>query len=216
MAKVVTLNAEKRTEMGTTACRRLRRQGMIPANIYGHEIDPVAVTLDGNDLRPVISSGAHVVDLSLDGQTEKALIRDVQWDTFSTAVQHIDLLRVDETERVQVNVPINLRGTAPGVLANGRLDQPMHSLSIECPAVEIPDGIDVRINQLEIGESIQVKDLQDLQEGLTVLDSPEAVIVHIIEALVEEEEEAPEEAAEAAGAEPEVIGRPPEEAGDSE
>ena len=102
MADVVTLNATKRTEKGTTACRRLRRGGLTPANVYGHEIDPVAVTVNSNDLRPVISSGAHVVDLSIDGQTEKALIRDVQWDTFSTYVQHLDLLRVDGTERVQV------------------------------------------------------------------------------------------------------------------
>ena len=114
MADVITLEAAKRTELGTTACRRLRRQGLIPANIYGHEIDPVAVTLDANALRPVIASGAHVVDLSIDGATEKALIRDVQWDTFSTSVQHLDLLRVDATERVQVEVPIHLRGTAPG------------------------------------------------------------------------------------------------------
>lgn len=213
MAQLFTLNAAKRTETGTTACRRLRRRGMVPANVYGHEIDPLCVTLDGDDLRPVLSSGAHVVDLNVDGTVEKALIRDVQWDTFSTDVQHVDLLRVDPNERVHVLVPVHLKGTAPGVMANGMLEHHMHSLNVECPAVEIPDEIGVRINQLQIGDVIHVSDLHDLPEHLIVLDPPDTVIVQITEAVAA----APVEAEVVEGAaEPELIGRPAgEEASES-
>jgi large subunit ribosomal protein L25 len=212
MADVITLEAAKRTELGTTACRRLRRSGKVPANVYGHEIDPVAVTLDANALRPVITSGTHVVDLNIDGATEKALIRDVQWDTFSMDVQHLDLLRVDPNERVEVEVPIHLRGTAPGVLANGMLEQMMHTLNVECPAVEIPDEMEVRINELQIGDAIHVRDLQDVPPKLTILDEPDAVIVQVTEAVVELPEEEEEGVVEGA-VEPEVIGREEEEAG---
>jgi large subunit ribosomal protein L25 len=212
MSQLFTLNAARRTETGTTACRRLRRQGLIPANVYGHEIDPVSVKLSGDDLRPVISSGAHVVDLNIDGQIEKALIRDVQWDTFSTDVQHVDLLRVDPNERVHVLVPVHLKGTAPGALANGMLEHHLHSLNVECPAVEIPDEIGVRINQLQIGDAIHVSDLQDLPEHLTVLDPPDTVIVQITEAVVA----APVEVEAVEGiAEPELIGRAAAEAEES-
>lgn len=209
MAQVVTLNAARRSETGTTACRRLRREGLIPANVYGHELEPIAVKINRNDLRGVIASGAQVVDLSIEGEMEKALIRDVQWDTFTTSVQHIDLLRVDPNERVEVEVPVHLRGTAPGVLDNGILEHQLHTLNIECPAVEIPDEINVRINQLQIGDAIHVSDLTDVPENLTILDPPDAVIVQVSEPVAELPEEE-EEAAEGV-AEPELIGREEQE-----
>ena len=204
MAVITRIPAQRRAEQGTTACRRLRRQGLVPANVYGHKQEAIPISLKEDDIRPIITSGAHVVELDLGGNLEQALIRDVQWDTFSTYVRHLDLIRVDANERVKVNVPVQLRGTAPGTLAGGMLEQPLHALHVECLAIQIPDFIPVRITSLDIGGAVHVKELTDLPEGVTVLDHPEALIVHvvkpgIVEALPAEAVPGP--------AEPELIGR---------
>jgi large subunit ribosomal protein L25 len=208
MAVITRIPAAPRTEHGTTACRRLRRKGLIPANVYGHKIDPVRISLQEDDIRPILASGAHVVELDLDGKLEQALIREVQWDTFSTYIRHLDFVRVDANERVRVNVPVQLRGTAPGVLAGGLLEHQLHALHVECPAIQIPDFVTVRITELDIGSAIHVRQLADLPEGVTVLDHPEAVVVQVVKPGVVET--APTEAV-PGPAEPELIGRKKEE-----
>ena len=137
---------------------------------------------------------------------EKTLVKDVQWDTFSTHVLHIDFVRVDPDERVRVEVPVQLRGTAPGIVAGGALEQPNHSVEVECLVVEVPDAIQVRINTLQIGDYIHVSDLTELPEGVTITTSPETVLAHIVDmkAAAAAAEAADEAAAAAAAAEQEV------------
>ncbi len=191
--------------MGTTACRRLRNQGLIPANMYGHGQTPVPLSIHEIDFRPVLATGHHVVDLKLGTEVQKALVRDMQWDTFSTSVQHIDFLRVDATERMRVEVPVELRGTAPGVIAGGILDQPLHKLLIEAPAAGIPDHITLRINELELGQSIHVSQITELPPDVTIITPGDLVVVQVA-APVELEETAAEEG-EAGPAQPEIVGR---------
>jgi len=209
MAVEQKLSVEKRTDVGTLGCRRMRRQGLIPGNLYGHGEESVAIVGAQEPVTALLTSGTHVFDLELDGRTETTFIRDVQWDTFGIHILHFDLLRVDREERVTVDVPTQLRGVAPGSLTGGILEQPLHSLQIDCPALEIPDSIEVRIGHLEIGQSIQVSDLE-LPDDLHVQNSPDAVIVHVVVAKVTEEEEETEELSET-GAEPELVGRKAEE-----
>lgn len=208
MATEAKLVATKRTKLGTAESRRLRRSGRIPGNIYGHEQEPVAFAVAADDLTPIIHSGAHVVDLEMDGQVEKAIVREVQWDTFSTRIQHVDLLRVDPNERVSVDVAIVLRGTAPGAVAGGILDHALHALTIDCPAIQIPDRITVRINALEIGDAIHVSDLE-IPPGTNVDVPGDTLVVRVLAPI---EEVAPEEA-EAGVAEPELVRRREEEGG---
>jgi large subunit ribosomal protein L25 len=204
MATILKLTANRRKELGTSACRRLRRSGLVPGNVYGHGQEPLPISFDGEVVRPVVTSGAHVVNLELDGETQTALIRDVQWDTFSTYVRHLDLVRVDANERVRLSVPVQLKGTALGALTGGIVEQPMHALHIECPAIQVPDFIPVKIGHLDIGQSVHIRELTDVPEGVTILDSPDALIVQIVKPGVVEEP-----AAEAAPgpAEPELIKR---------
>ncbi|MCA9032412.1 MAG: 50S ribosomal protein L25, partial [Planctomycetaceae bacterium] len=146
----------------------------------------------------IARSGAKVVDLKLEGSDEqKAIVREVQWDTFGTHVLHLDFMRVDATQRVTAHVPIHLRGTAPGVIAGGRLDHHLHALTIECLAVQIPTEINVRITSLKIGDSLHVSDIADLPPGTTVLSPADEVVVQIVEP--KGEADATEEAAEPAG-----------------
>jgi large subunit ribosomal protein L25 len=136
----------------------------------------------------------------------------VQWDALGTYIQHFDLLRVDAQERVEVDVPIELKGTAAGAMSGGMVEQPLHELTIECPAIQMPDAIVVRISELQIGQAIHVRDL-DLPEGVTAITDPDQVVVQVVMPL-----EAPEATEEAipGPAEPELVGRKPEEEGEGD
>lgn len=204
MATITKLSASRREQTGTAASRRLRGQGLVPGNVYGHGQECIPVSVKAEDVRPIVASGAHVVDLDLEGKTETALIRDVQWDTFSTYIRHVDLLRVDANERVRMTVPVQLKGTAIGVVAGGLLEQPLHSLHIECPAIQIPDFIPIKVAALEIGQAVHVRELADIPEGVRILDAPDAVIVQVVKPGVVE---APASEGEAGPAEPELIKR---------
>ncbi|HKB39092.1 MAG TPA: 50S ribosomal protein L25 [Gemmataceae bacterium] len=203
MAETVQLKVEKREGRGTRKARHLRKTGMVPGVVYGHKQETISVSLSAEELARVIRQGAHVVDLSLDGGLEKALIRDLQWDHLGKDLLHIDFERVSADERIEVPVRIELRGIAPGVTGGGILDQPLHTLTVECLAIAIPDSIRVNINELQMDGAIHVKDLT-LPEGVKALADPDAVVVHIKPPAVELE--AP--VAPAATAEPELIGRP--------
>lgn len=203
MATIAKLKASRRDQTGTAAARRLRRTGLVPANVYGHGQQPVPVILESDDIRPIITSGAHIVDLDLEGQSQTALIRDVQWDTFSTYVRHVDLLRVDANERVRITVPVQIKGTAIGAIAGGILEQPLHALHIECSAIQIPDFIPVKVSALEIGQAVHVRELTDIPEGVRILDSADAVVVHVVKPGVVEV--APVEEGTVGPTEPELI-----------
>ncbi len=208
MVSAVKLVAEKRIKLGSAESRRMRRNGIVPANVYGHGLDPVALSVSDDDLRPIVMSGTQVVEIDIDGTTETAIIREVQWDTFSTYIQHVDLIRVDPNERVTVDVAIVLRGTPLGVVAGGRLDQQLHLLTLDCRAVQIPDSITVRVGKLEIGDSILVSDLK-MQEGVVAHNPPESIVVRVNEAVeLEDEEDADMDAG---PAEPELVGRKAED-----
>lgn len=203
MSKEAKLVVKLRAESGSAACRRLRWSGQVPGNLYGHNAPPAAVVISAEALTPVLTSGAKVVDVELDGKVDKAVVREIQWDIFGRQIQHFDLLRVDPNERVNVTVPLELKGTAPGVLAGGVLEQTMHSIVIDCLAYQIPDTIQVRIGSLNLGQAIHVSDLI-LPEGSHAHSAADAIVVHIVQAKVQEELPAG-----AGPVEPEMIGKKP-------
>ena len=207
MAETFELKASPRVRTGTKECRRLRRAGVVPGNLFGHNQDPTPVRFDGEEMRHLLQRGAKVVDVQIDGNTEKALLTEVQWDTFGQHVLHVDFMRVDANERIEVVVPIHTRGTAPGVLAGGILEQPHHEVSVECLVVEVPQEFVVRVGSMNIGDSVHVSDLESLvtlPASLKVLTPPDDVLIQITEPKEVPEEE---EAAEGEPAEPELIGK---------
>jgi large subunit ribosomal protein L25 len=212
MAETVTLVAQRRDTSGTHEARRMRKKGLIPAVVYGHKEATVSVTVNRDDLQKAIRQGARVVDLQESGKTEKALLRDLQWDHLGMEIMHVDFARVAADERIKIEVRVELRGTAPGVTAGGVLDQPIHSLVVECLAIAVPESIRVAINELLIGQAVHVKELK-LPEGVTTAVDPEAIVVQVAAPKVEEEAVV---APVADQAEPEIIGRKekPEEEGE--
>jgi large subunit ribosomal protein L25 len=202
------LNVKSRGTRGKRESRRLRRSGSIPAVLYGHGEANESLVVVSDEMAAVVRRGGRVVELK-GAVNEKALIRDLQWDTYGTHVLHVDFTRVSEHERIEVKVAVELRGQAVGVKDGGVVEHFVHEVEIECEALAIPARLELNINELKIGDSLTAADLP-LPSGVTLISDPDAVLVHCVEA---REEEA---ASAAASAEPEVIGRKPDEEAEEE
>jgi len=207
MAEV--LNVQLRDTRGKRNARRARHAGQLPAVLYGHGKDTLSLLLSAEEFQAALRHGARLVKLS-GAVDEQAFIRQLQWDTWGTHVLHVDFTRMSEHEKVRVRVVLELRGEAPGMKAGGVLKQHLHELEIECEATALPDRLHVSINQLEMGASTSVGQLE-LPPGVVVFGDPEAIVVECVE---------PVEEVEAAAApvegEPEVIGRKKEEGEEEE
>lgn len=203
MADSPKLAVEKREKLGTAENRRLRKRGVVPGNVYGHQKDSISITAAEENLRPLIMGGSRVIDIELDGSLEKTMFREVQWDTWGIQILHFDLIRIDPDERITIEVPVRLRGYSPEQFSGLIIDQPMRSLTIECQVISIPESIDIRIGDLEVGQSIQVQAIE-VPEGTTCQNPPESIIVQIVKPREEVEET---DEMDAGPAEPELVGR---------
>lgn len=197
------LNVEPRTKFGKRNNIRLHREGKLPAVLYGHGEEAVSLTLGADQLEAVVRHGAKVVDLE-GAASGKALLQEVTWDTFFHQVLHVDLLRVKAGDKVTVEVPIELKGEAPGVNDGGIIEHLIHSVEIEVPLDLVPEKLHIKIGALQIGGELYIKDISDLPAGATVNADPDEVVVHCSLPVAEVEEAAAEEGA---GAEPEVIAK---------
>jgi large subunit ribosomal protein L25 len=209
MAEAATLALQPRSGRGTAECRRLRNRGLVPGNVYGHGQEPLTICAGEEELTKLIISGHQVVDVEIAGTADKAILREVQWNTFGTQVLHFDLQRVSADERIHVDVHVELRGVAPGTLTEGGvLDHHLHAVTVECFASQVPESIVVRIHELELGDAIHVSDLQ-LPEGVVAVNPPDEVVVQVSRVGVAPAEL---EAVAEGPLEPEVIGRKAEAA----
>ena len=205
------LAVETRDTQGKHNNRRLRLAGRIPGILYGHGLENVSLAVPADALTAAIRHGSRLVSLT-GAVSESAFIRDLQWDTYGTHIIHVDFTRISEHEIVDVRVPVELRGEAPGVREGGVVVQHIHEVEIACPASVIPEKLAVNINHLMLNGSIALGSL-GLPEGAKILAADmEAVVVECIVPV-----ELPEEgAAEAVPGEPEVIGAKEKEGEESE
>ena len=201
------LKATRRDALGTSKTRALRTQGLTPGIIYGHGQDNIAIAVSHHDLDVAIHHGERLLEIDLGDVKENVLIKDVQYDTFGQDILHVDLTRVDLTERVEIVVPIVLRGTPEGVNEGGVLNQQSSEVTIECVVTSIPEEIRVQVNALNVGDGLYIRDLE-LPGGATLVtdpDQPVCTVTVVIEAEPEPEAE------EGETAEPEVIGETKED-----
>jgi large subunit ribosomal protein L25 len=216
----VSFTAQARDGKGKGAARSLRARGQIPAVIYGHDRQPQALSLNARDLDKMlghIQAESTVIEVTIDGQTSKTLIREIQRHPIKRQILHVDFQALVAGEKVTVNIPITLIGVPEGVkLEGGVLEQSLRELEIEVDPSSIPDHVEIDVSALKIGDSIHVSDIK-LPEGVEVLDDPEtSVAVCAAPRAVIEEAPAAEGAAPEAAAEPEVIGKGPAEEGEGE
>jgi large subunit ribosomal protein L25 len=189
MPETVALKAEVRNEVGTKYAARLRRTGKLPAIVYGHGAEPVAVSLDLHNFAELLRRGHRLFDVKTGKTSETLLVKDLQYDHLGKDIIHVDMVRVDLTETVRVTVPIELKGTAKGAHEGGIVDEHLDHLEIECKAGEIPEVIPVSIKELGVGDAIHARDIE-LPEGMKLATSPETLVLtcHLVAAAKSTEE----------------------------
>jgi large subunit ribosomal protein L25 len=202
------VTAKARNELGSRANKRLRDSGMLPGVIYGHKEAIIPITLPRKEVVSHLTHGAHLFDLAIDGKSEKVLIKEVQYDHLGLEVIHVDFARVSLDEKVEVTVPLELKGTPKGEEEGAVLQQIVAELEIECLVTDIPEAIRHNVTDMGKDSVLHVKDLK-LPTGVRVLQDEDLIVAMVREI---QEETAATEAAEGA-AEPEVIGKGKEEEG---
>jgi large subunit ribosomal protein L25 len=188
------LAVELRDKTGKGISRQLRRKGMIPGIVYGKGMDSVPIALNPKELNSALAGeGGHNNLLILRGveslNGNVVIVADLLRDPLKCYPMHVDLHKIDLTEKIRVEVPVNLVGTAAGVIAGGLLDFAKHSIAVECLPTEIPEHIDVDVTELTVGHSIHVGEIE-VPAGIKVLEDPRASVVSILGKAKEEEETA--------------------------
>ncbi|EXG79924.1 50S ribosomal protein L25/general stress protein Ctc [Cryptosporangium arvum] len=190
----VRIAAEPRTEFGKGGARRTRRAGKIPAVLYGHGQAPRHIALPAREFTNAIKHGANtLLTIEVDGGKELALAKAVQRDPIKQSIDHVDLLLVRKGEKVTVELAVVLAGE---VERGGRVNQDLTSLTVEAEATNIPDGVEVNIDGLQIGHQLLAKDVA-LPKGVTLITDPEAAVVGVVAQQSAAQAEAEIEAAEA-------------------
>lgn len=211
--KTVELNVARREKLGKGHAKRLRKANRIPAVLYGPKLSPVSLDVDLKEFRGVIKTGARenvILNLKIEGDKGKgqtAIIKELQLDPVTDNICHVDFNAISLTEKLRVKIPLQAKGDAPGVKEGGVLDFVHREIEVECLPTEIPERIFVDVSNLNITDSIHVKDLSFPSEVVCVL-LPDEVVVTVL-APMKEEVVMPAEGA--AAAEPEVIGKKKEE-----
>lgn len=213
------LSAAERTSTGKGAARSLRRDGRLPAIIYGHAREPLSLSIPEREFERLLERYAAentVIELSIDGTMSRTLIREIQRHPVRRNVLHVDFQELVAGERMVVNIPIVLQGTPEGVRNSaGILSQILQELECRVDPLNMPSSIVVDVTNISIGHSIHVSEIT-IPEGVEVLDDQEATIAIVAAPKVEEETPAAGATPEAA-AEPELIRKPKEgEEGEAE
>ena len=200
------LEVEKRAQTGSAASQRLRRSGRVPAILYGHGQANENLAVPLSDVKALLRHHGKMVELK-GAVKETALVSSIQWDPMGIEVLHMDLIRVNLGEKVQVTVAIQAYGDPVGLREGGILLENMHDVEISCPAGSIPDALRINIADLHVGQHLTAADLE-LPDGIELITSEDAIVTHIEAPKTSSEDEEAED-----GSEPEVIskGAPKEE-----
>lgn len=204
------LSVMKRDNKGKNYARRLRREGKIPAVLYGRGNEPIPLAVYRNDLISILhGQEGHNTLLNMKfsdgaGQETLSMPKEIQMDTLSGEIVHVDFLQIHLDEVVTTEVPIHIVGSSPGVKAGGVLEFLLRELHIECLPMDIPSYVEVDVSGLQVGDSLQVSDIK-VADNIRVLSDEHTAVVLIASPTIEKEpEEVEAEAAEAAeGAEAE-------------
>jgi len=202
MEKTLLLKAEVREHTGSKAVRKVRREGRIPAIVYGHKQEPVAISLDEHDFVEGLHHGHRIIDIQVGRKKEKMIVKEVQYDYLGRDIIHVDLMRVDMSETIKVTVPIELKGNAAGTHEGGIIEEHIDRLEIEAKVTDIPETIVVSVKDVHVGDALHAGQIE-LPAGVKLAGSPETLLVtcHLV-AAAKTAEEVEEETPTA----PEVIG----------
>lgn len=185
----VKLNVVRREGTGKGIARRTRAEGRVPGIVYGKGMEPVAVSVDRREFVTALQTDAGLnalLNLTLDGDTVPTLAREIQRDPVRGTLLHVDFVKVDLKQEVEVTVPVHVIGESPGVAEGGVLEQPLHEVTVRCLPQEVPESIEADVSGLNIGDSLRVGDLSEAK-SFHILNDPENAVISIMAPISEEE-----------------------------
>ncbi|MBQ0049664.1 MAG: 50S ribosomal protein L25/general stress protein Ctc [Bacteroidales bacterium] len=182
--KSIDIKGTARVAGGKKAAKELRKQDLVPCNIYGEKRDannkPVAesIAISNDELRHLIyTPHIYSVNLDIDGTVRKAVMREIQFHPVKDNVLHVDFYEINETKPIVMEVPIKLNGLAEGVKAGGKLAASVRKLKVRAPYTQIPEQLDIDVTNLGLGKVIKVAELS--YEGLEIVTSPSVVVCQV-------------------------------------
>jgi large subunit ribosomal protein L25 len=213
MSEEIKFNANIRKENVGHRINELRRAGRIPAVLYGPDVENVPVDVDEKEFKKIIATehGENII-IRLKAGSNKAvpaIIKEIQTHTVTSKITHIDFCQINLKQELEVEVPIEVGGEAPGVKTDGGvLEQIIRSVKVKCLPTDIPDNFVLDVSELNIGDGLKISDLT-VKKGVEILGDMDALVINIVSPTELKEPEEEEESEE--GAEPAVIGKPAEE-----
>jgi len=196
------LNVMDRESYGSAASRKVRREGNVPAIIYGHGAEPQSFILDGKEWNIISRQEVQIVELNrTSGNPLNALIKEVQYDYLTGTTVHVDFLEVKMDEVITAFIPVHSHGTPVGLTQGGVLEQLMHEIEVNCTPLTLPESIDADVSELDIDSVLHIGDLI-FSDGVTpVMEAEQGVFQVILPRIEEEVVEEGEEGEEGEGGE---------------
>jgi large subunit ribosomal protein L25 len=180
----ISVNGQKRTDTGKKASKLLRKEGLVPCNLYGEKKgekglpEAVAFSVSMAEMRKVIySPHVYIVNITIDGTEHKAIIKELQFHPTSDALLHADFYEVNETKAITVGIPVNITGHAQGVRDGGKLNLSIRKINVTAPYKQIPEKLDIDVTNLGLGKSIKVGQLSF--EGLDIATPKEVIVCSV-------------------------------------
>jgi len=175
--KAISMSGSPRANVGKTDAKSIRKSGKVPCVLYGGK-EQIHFSANQADFKPLLfTPEVHTVNLDIDGSSHKAILQDVQYHPINDALMHADFLAVDEKKPIVISIPVRVVGNSVGVRAGGKLTIKVRKMKVRGLLNDLPDGIDIDISNLEIGQSVKVRDLKN--DKLQLLDAPNVAVVSV-------------------------------------
>ena len=182
--KEISVSGQKRATTGKKATKELRKEGLVPCNLYGEKKgenglpEALAFAIPAAQLRKAVyTPHVYVVNLTIDGEAHKAVIKELQFHPTTDALLHIDFFEVNETKPITIGIPVKLSGHAQGVRDGGRLSQAVRKLNVTAPYKQIPEELEIDVTELKLGKAIKVAELSF--EGLEIATPAQVVVCSV-------------------------------------
>ena len=180
----INLSGKKRTDIGKKASKMMRKEGLIPCNLYGEKKgenglpEAMAFSIPFSELRKAVyTPNIYVINLDIDGEAHIAIMKEIQFHPVTDAILHVDFVEITPEKPITVGIPVNLVGLAAGVRLGGRMSLSIRQIKVKAPYKQIPEKLDIDVTALEIGKSIKVGSLSF--DGLEIATPAEVVVCSV-------------------------------------
>ena len=176
--KEITVKGQQRTDTGKKATKLLRKEGLIPCNLYGEAETALSFSTSMSEIRKAIyTPDVYVVNLNIDGKEHKAIIKELQFHPTTDALLHADFYEINEKKAITIGIPVKLNGLAQGVRDGGKINLSIRKINVTAPYKQIPEILNIDVTNLQLGKAIKVGELSF--EGLEIATSPEVVVCSV-------------------------------------